>query len=375
MRIPPFEMERWQSTYEHRVRYNLSESGVHPFTLRELLELTGTEAGDLLLEYSQSNGADDLRAAIAALYEGADSDNVLVTTGGAEANFLVMWGLVSAGDRVVVLEPTYGQTPGLARGLGADVISFHLEESLGWQPAPDAAIAAIREGTRLVVVTNPNNPTGAVLSEEAAAEIVRAAERVGAWLLVDEVYAGAELSGDETQTLWGRYERVVCTNSLSKAYGLPGLRLGWVVAPPELIERMWAQKDYLTIATTALSQRLAAEVLAPEIRGQVFQRTRGIIRTNLATLSGWLEARGHVFSFLPPAAGAICYIRYSLPIGSSVLAERLRTEQEVLVVPGDHFGMDGYVRIGFGSPNADLTAALDRIGSLVESAQPAAAGL
>lgn len=373
MRLPPFAMERWQSTYEHRVRYNLSESGVHPFTLAELLSLTGVQPADILLGYTQSDGSDLLKERIAGLY-GARPQNVIATTGGAEANYVVLWRLVSPGDRVVVLEPTYGQTPGLAEGLGADVVRFRLEESLGWQPQPGAATAAIAPGTRLVVVTNPNNPTGAVLSAEAMDEIVSAADKTGAWVLADEVYTGAEVDGVETPSFWGRYERVIVSGSLSKAYGLPGLRLGWIVARAEMHEEFWSRKDYTTIAPTALSDPAAAAVLSPDVRPRVLERTRGIIRGNLDILRGWLDRRSSLFRYIPPAAGAICYLRYALDINSSALAERLRAERDVLVVPGDHFGMDRYLRIGFGNPAAELKEALGRIAELVEELQPATTG-
>ncbi len=373
MRLPPFAMERWQSTYEHRVRYNLSESGVHPFTLEELLSLTGLQPADILLGYTQSDGSDLLKARIAGIYDGARPENVIATTGGAEANYVVLWRLVSPGDRVVVLEPTYGQTPGLAVGLGADVVRFQLEESLGWQPQPGAAAAAIAPETRLVVVTNPNNPTGAILSTEAMEEIVSAAERAGAWVLADEVYTGAEVDGVETRSFWGQYERVIVSGSLSKAYGLPGLRLGWIVAQQQMHEEFWARKDYTTIAPTALSDPAAAVILSPDVRARVLERTRSIIRGNLDILRDWLNERSELFRYIPPAAGAICYLRYALDINSSELAERLRAEKSVLVVPGDHFGMDRYLRVGFGNPAAELEEALGRIADLLNELQPAGA--
>lgn len=365
MQVPPFAMERWQSRFEHRVQFNLSESGVEPFTLGELRELTGFDPERVALGYVQTNGSDGLRERIAALYPGAGPENVVVTTGGAEANFLALWHLVEPGDRVAVLEPTYGQTPGLAEGLGAEVRRFHLEASREWHPAPGAAAAAVGRAARLVVVTNPNNPTGAVLSAAEREEVVEAARAAGAWLLSDEVYAGAELSGEETPSLWGSRERTLITGSLSKAYGLPGLRLGWVVAPAELAERLWAAKDYTTIAPTALSDALAVRVLEPETRGRVLERTRTIVRGNLEILARWLGARAGLLSYVPPSAGAICFVRYALEIGSSELAERLRTERSVLVVPGDHFGLDGYLRLGFGSRSPELREALDRIATLV----------
>jgi len=371
MRVPPFAMERWQSTYEHRVEYNLSESGVHPLTLAELLDLTGLDPAQILLGYGQSDGSDGLKARIAALYEDTRPENVVATTGGAEANYVVLWSLVSGGDRVVSIEPTYGQTPGLARGLGAELVRVPLEEERGWQPAPGAVREAVTPGTRLVMLTNPNNPTGATLSAEAREEIVSAAAAAGAWILADEVYTGAEVSGEETPSFVGGYERVIATGSLSKAYGLPGLRLGWIVAPADLHEELWARKDYTTITPSTLSDVAAARVLEPGIRARILERTRGIIRRNLPALTGWLEGSGGLFRFRPPDAGAICYVRYDLEVGSTELAERLRADRSVLVVPGDHFGMDRHLRIGFGNPAAELERALARVSDLLETLQPA----
>ncbi|MCG8469737.1 MAG: aminotransferase class I/II-fold pyridoxal phosphate-dependent enzyme [Gemmatimonadetes bacterium] len=366
MRVPPFEMERWQSTFEHRVDFNLSESGVHPLTLAELFELIDVDPSDVHLEYGQSDGSDELKARIAALYEGASGDNVVVTTGGAEANYVVLWSQVSAGDRVVAVEPTYGQTPGLAEGLGAEVVSFPLEEARGWQPAPGAAAEYITPGTRLVVVTNPNNPTGAALSAEAMDEIAAAAAAAGAWILADEVYGGAEVDGPETPSFWGMTDRVIITGSMSKAYGLPGLRLGWIVAPADLHEELWSRKDYTTITPPTLSDLAAARVLAPEVRPRILERTRGIVRANLPNVTAWLDERPELFSYRPPDAGAICYVRYHLDMGSSELAEQLRVRKSVLVVPGDHFGMDHYMRIGFGSPAPHLDEGLGRIAEHLE---------
>lgn len=373
MRVPPFAMERWQSTFEHHVDYNLSESGVHPLTLGELLELIDLDPADVPLEYGQSDGSDELKTRIAALFTGASSENIIATTGGAEANYVVLWSLVSAGDRVVALEPTYGQTPGIARGLGAEVVSWKLEENRGWQPEPGSAARFVTPGTRLVVVTNPNNPTGVALTESAMDEIVEAAEAVGAWLLADEVYTGAEVEGPETPSFWGRYDRVIVTGSLSKAYGLPGLRLGWIAAPADMHEEFWSRKDYTTITPATLSDVAARRVLEPSIRAQVLERTRGIIRSNLPTVTAWLDERADLFSYRAPDAGAICYVRYHLDINSTVLAERLRAEKGVLVVPGDHFGMDHYLRVGFGNPSAELESGLGRIADLLDQLRTAEA--
>lgn len=366
MFVPPFEMERWQSLWENRVRYNLSESGVAPFTLSELQELTGVDPSDTSLGYGHTEGSPLLRERVAALYPGAAADDVLITSGSAEANFIACWRMVSPGDRVVVVTPTYGQAQGLAAGLGAEVIELPLEESNGWQPAPGAAADLIREGTRLVVVTNPNNPTGAVLSAGSMDEILEAAERVGAWILADEVYAGAELAGSVTPTAWGRSSRIVVTASLSKAYGLPGLRIGWLVAGDGWRDELWARKDYTTIAPSVLSDRFAAAAMEPTVRERILSRTRGILNAHLGILSEWVDSTGGVLRFRPPDAGAIALIGYDMDVESAAFAERLLAERETLIVPGSQFGRDGFFRVGFGYSEMHLRGGLAELAALVE---------
>ena len=369
MSFEPFAMERWQSTWENRVQYNLSESGVHPLTVAELLTIAGRSVDDLAthrLGYPQSNGSEPLRSAIASLYPGATADHVLVTNGSAEANFCACWHLIQPGDRVAIVLPTYMQTWGLARTFGAQIAPIWLREERDWQPDHADIDVAIGPGTRLVVVTNPNNPTGAILSPQALERIVQRATKAGAWLLSDEVYQGAEREAGATPTLWGRSERVLVTNGLSKAYGLPGLRIGWCVAPPSLIAELWARKDYTTIGPGVVSDWLATLALATGVRDRILERTRTILRTNWPTLDRWLTARNGEFRYRAPDAGAICYARYRANVNSSALAERLRRSKSVLVVPGDQFGMDHFVRFGFGPAAADLEAALARVGEALQ---------
>jgi aspartate/methionine/tyrosine aminotransferase len=363
LRYEPFRMERWQSTFENRVRFNLSESGVHPMTVAELLELAGLEGGveGIRLSYGQSNGSDGLRGRIADLYPGATEASVLVTVGGAEANFVALWHLLEPGRPGAVMLPNYMQVPGMVQNFGAPLLPFHLREDQAWQPDLEQLEGALEEGASFVLVTNPNNPTGAVLTPEAMDGIVELAERFGVWILSDEVYRGAEVEGEETPSFWGRTEKVLVTNSLSKAYGLPGLRLGWVVGPPSLIQDLWGRTDYTTISPSSLSDHLATVALEPGTRSRILQRTRSIIRENFGAMKDWMEAQGGLFSYRPPDAGAICYMRYRRDVSSSAFAEKLRVEKDVLVVPGDHFGMDRYLRIGFGNPREELLEALGRV--------------
>lgn len=361
MKFDPFVMERWQSTYEHRVRFNLSESGVHPLTVSELLSLAGVDhstLGGLRLGYGQSNGSDTLRERVADLYPGAGEDSVLITVGGAEANFAACWHLMEPGEAAAVMLPNYMQVPGLLPSFGARVLPFHLVEEDGWQPDLDELRACLDQGARFILVTNPNNPTGSVLSADSMQAIVNAANEYGAWILSDEVYQGAEVGEAVTPSFWGHYDRVLVTNSLSKAYGLPGLRLGWVLGPPSLIGEIWGRTDYTTIAPASLSDDLAVLALEPGTRWKILERTRSIVRRNLAAMTSWFDGQPGRFSYRAPDAGAICYVRYSADVNSTEFAEVLRTQHDLLVVPGDHFGMDRYMRIGFGPPTDELTEAL-----------------
>lgn len=365
MRIEPFEMERWQSTWENEVRYNLSESGVHPLSLQELLDPQDLEKiKELKLGYIQTNGVPELRKAISSLYPGATEENVLVTTGSAEANFLLIWSSIEPGDEVVFMLPNYMQIWGLARGFGAVVKPLCLREELGWGPDLDELKRIVTKRTKMIVITNPNNPTGAVLDEEARKAIVSLAEWAGALILADEVYQGAELEGSQTPSFWGMTDRVVVTNGLSKAYGLPGLRVGWMVGPAELIQRTWTFHDYTTICLSAMSTYLAQVVLTPSCQKRILHRTRKILKANIRLFQSWLERQSALLSFVPPKAGAIAFVRHHLPVPSAGLVEKIRKEKSVLLVPGEHFLMENYIRFGYGLEEERLASAL----KLVEEA-------
>lgn len=364
----PFAMERMMSKWENVVAYNLSESGVHPITVRALVddpaaieELLTTE-----LNYPQTNGIIELRERIAALYPGATADNVLVTVGCAEANFVALQTLLMPGDEMVMMLPNYMQIWGISHNLGIQLKPFHLREERGWSPDLDELSDVVSEKTKLIAVCNPNNPTGYILSEAEMDDIVAAAARVGAWLLADEVYSGAErLTDTQTPSFWGRYNKVLAMNSLSKAYGLPGLRIGWVVAPADTVDELWARHEYTTISTTMLSNRLAAIALSPQVRPRLIRRARDYIRRGFPILDGWLESHEGTFTLIPPRAAAIAFARYNLDVNSTDLVERLICEKGVLIVPGDHFGLDHYLRISFGLPPDYLRAGLDRIHELI----------
>lgn len=352
MRIDLFRMERTQCLYEQAVEFNLSESGVLPLRVEEILEGTETEFLSLGLKYPESDGSRELRENIAQWY-GATPEHVLVTNGGSEANFTVLWGLLEKGDHTAMMLPSYLQSWGLARAYADRTNAFHLVErrengKLRWALDIEGLGRAVSRKTKVIVVTNPNNPTGSVLDQEERSQIIRAARKANAWLLVDEIYRGAEVSGPLSPTFWGSYDKVIITSGLSKAFGLPGLRIGWIVAPPKTIAKFCTYRDYTTLTPAMLSDRLASIVMQPARREKILDRTRAIVRRNLPKLESWIHSHDDIFTYIPPQAGAIAYFKYKLPISSTKLFDKLREERSVLITPGDHFGGGRYIRCGFG---------------------------
>jgi len=363
MLIDTFTLERTQSLWENTVAYNLTESGLHPFTIRELLGEDEIDALlDLPLGYGHTEGEPELRAAIAALHPGASPEQVLVTTGSSEANLVTLLSLLEAGDEIVFVTPNFMQIHGLARALGANVRQVPLRLEQGrWRLDLDEVAAAIGPRTRLISLCNPNNPTGAVLSAEERQGLAAIAIRHGVTLHADEIYRGAELAGDETETLYGAAPDVVVTGGMAKAMALAGLRLGWLVAPEKLVGEAMRRQDYTTIGSNVLGQRLALHAMQPARRARIVARNRALLHRNLDRLASWIEARGSIFAWVPPEAGAMAFLRYDLPISSDDLSRELREAQSVFVVAGSWFGMEDHLRLGIGVDPEHFADALDHI--------------
>ena len=361
MKFPRFDMERMQSVWEHKVKYDLSESGVEALRLEEITR----DPKDFMktrLGYAEGIGREATRALIAGIHPGHDADDVMLTTGTSEANFLALASLVNPGDEVVVVMPNYMQVHGVATALGARVREVWLREERSWTIDLDALTAAVNAKTKLICVCQPNNPTGQILSQAEIQSIVRIADQHGAWILSDEVYRGAERSAEESPSFSGRNERVMVTGGLSKVYGLPGLRVGWLVAPRARIEAAVEIKDYTTIAPATLSEVLAEVAL--ERRKELLQRARFLVNERWPVLEDWAAGHSRVLHWTPPAAGAICFFSYQYPIDSMPLVDRLIREFSTMIVPGVHFRAERHLRIGFGMPTRVLhsgLAAIDRL--------------
>ena len=360
MKFPSFDLERIQSIYENSVEINLTESGIEPLSLKELMSPKEIEELiNLPLGYGYTQGTPLLRQRISNLYEGADENNVLVTSGSSEAIFLSAVLTVSKSDRVVMMTPNYLSFNGVAEALGADVDYVPLLKKEKWEWDLDCLDEVVSNKTKVISICNPNNPTGSILNLEQMLKIVEIADRVGAYLLVDEVYIGAELGTKQTKSFLGMYEKTIVTSGLSKSYAHPGLRIGWIVSEKSIVEEAWAIKDYTTIASSSLSQHIAAKVLEPETISKLRSRTKVLLNKNLETFSKWVLPFSNHLSFLKPEAGGFAFVEYDMDINSTELVHDLRKNEGVFIVPGDSFGMDRYFRIGLGHESTGFSKGLD----------------
>lgn len=365
MSFTPFELEYHQSIWEQIVDFNLTESGVHPMQLSQLLDGNNQLLEKLLtteINYPHVNGNPELRQNIAHLYNGADVPNILVTVGAAEANHIIMQTLMEPGDEILSQTPTYKQVWGIALNGGHKVNTFRLMSENGWAVDLDELRQNITPKTKIIAVCNPNNPTGYIMTKDEMEAVVEVADSVGAWILADEVYRGAErLRQEETPSFFGMYDKVLALGSMSKAYGLPGLRIGWIAGPPAAVDDIWRRHEYTAITATALSNELAAYALSPEVRPRIIKRTRDYIRAGFPTLETWMNAQEGLFEYTPSQASAVAFIKYNLDINSTELMELLCREASVFVGAGDSFGMDHHLRIAFGQEPEVLHEAFGRI--------------
>ncbi len=365
----PFQVEQYMSENEQQAKYHFAESGVHPLTLSELLEISNMDQDALnsvLLDYPEVNGTLALRENIAALYPGSTPDNILVTVGASEANNVVANALLQPGDHVVAFRPTYQQLPGNAENIGVTVDTVGMSEDNGWAVDISELEISVSDKTKFIHIVNPNNPTGHILGDDERSAIIRCAEKVGAWIVADEVYAGTEREKNHsTPSFWGEYDKVIAINSMSKAYGLPGLRLGWVVAPAEQITAFWRRHEYLTISATMMAMVLAEQALSSDVRPKLISRARHLIKSGFDHLSNSLSLHPGVFSVVPPQASAMSFVKYNLPIESMTFAKRLLSDKSTLVIPGTCFGLENHFRISSALPQDYLTTGLGHINDLV----------
>lgn len=362
-KLEPFALERFFARYEFSTRYVLCPSDPESMPLRELLAFEPDAAqrfAQLRLGYVESRGTPELRESIAGLYAHGDAARVLVHAGSEEPIFTFMHAALEPGDHIVVQFPAYQSHYSIAESIGASVTRWDCD--LDGEGAPDVASLArlLRPETRAIVVTTPNNPTGYSFSRAEFDAIVELARSRGLWLFCDEVYRGTEREAQRLPAACDVYERGVSLGGMAKAYGLAGLRIGWVSsAQTSLLERMAGIKDYLTICSSAPSEFLAALALRHD--ADLTDRVRGICARNVDLLDAFFTRRADLFRWRRPRAGTTAFPRYLGNAGSEAFCRRAVEEAGVLLLPSTAFDAgDAHFRIGYGRANfPEALAALD----------------
>ena len=370
VRIREFAVEQWMNEYEESCRYNLAETCVRSLTTGELLELSGrrdeviAELEATALTYGPITGSPRLRGLVADLYASQTAENVLITHGAIGANALVHATLVGPGDHVVSIVPTYQQHYSIPDSYGARLDLLALREEGGWLPDLDELDHLVTADTKLIALSNPNNPTGALIDAAGVASIAQIADRAGAWVLCDEVYRGVDQEGDGfTASIADLYARGISTGSMSKSFSLAGLRLGWIVGPADLLAAVAIHRDYTTISVGRIDDALAA--IALESRNAILGRAKRITRANLAILDEWVSGRDDI-RYVRPRSGTTALLRYDAPLGSYELCRRLLDETGVMFTPGAAFDIEGTVRIGYADDTDTLRIGLGLFGDFLD---------
>ena len=383
MRIETFQLERWMTTYELDVEFDITESGIFPMSVRELIALAPErdrerlqdEILDTRLLYSEARGTIELRTELAATYERASPDNVFVTTGAIEANFLLFNVLLNPGDHVVAVHPAYQQLYSVPRGIGCDVDLWRLTPENHFQFDLDDLERLVRPETTLIVINTPHNPTGAVLSQDELQRIYDLAEANDAWVLSDEAYRWLDIPGAPELAPPGRElgDRIISTGTFSKPFGLPGLRTGWLVAPEDIVQQCWELRDFISLSPGKLNDRLALHALRH--RDRVLDRNRAIIERNLETAEAWFERNGDVVTWRRPGGGLLALMSYGLDIPSQQLANRLAEEYSVMLAPGTAFDYEHHLRLGLGQRPDTFAAGLERAAACFADLKAAGVGM
>lgn len=351
MKIKDFGVEIWMNLYENNCQWNLAETCVESLTVNELLALceNGEAEWDairnLQMTYGAIEGSDRLKNAICTLYNTVTPEKLTVTHGTIGANALTILSLVSQGDKVISVLPTYQQHYSIPESIGADVHILYLEEKDGFLPNLDKLREMATVGTKIININNPNNPTGSVIGREMMEEIVEIARSCGAYLLCDEAYRGLTHEGESfSASPVDLYEKGISTAGMSKTFSLAGLRLGWVAGPADVIEGISRQRDYHIISVGVIDDRLAA--IALENKDKIVARNLEIVRTNAKLLDEFVQSEP-LLSYVKPQGGTTAFLKYDIDMSSKEFCLKLLEETGVMLLPGSALDREGWLRIGY----------------------------
>ena len=371
MYIKPFAVEEWMNEYEDGARFNIAETCVDSVSLDELFALTGEDKARFLADFSARRltygdivGSDDLRGGICRLYKTVRPEEVVPTHGAAGANHHVFCSLISAGDRVVSIMPTYQQLYSIPASIGADVAIMHLKQENDYLPDLDELRALVTPETKMICINNPNNPTGALMSREQLEEIVEIARGVGAYILCDEVYRHLTQEDGWSESIADLYEKGISVSSMSKVFSLAGLRMGWIATHDEAALRaLLSHRDYNLISCGMFDDAVAS--IALRHSDAMLRRNQTIVRENLAILDAWVAAHEH-FYYTKPKAGTTALVYYDFGVPSYDFCKRMYRETGAFVTPGDCFEQPHSMRIGYACDKQTLTEGLAALAAFGE---------
>jgi capreomycidine synthase len=368
MEIAPALLEEWLREYYFNAEIDIGSSGVQNFSLaelRDIVNITEQDLNNVVFDDSPTCGHARLRQAIARQWGNGDPEHVMATHGSSEVIFLVMNALLRPGDEVVALDPCYFSYRNLAESRGCRLEPWRLRFEQKFVPDFEALKTLITPQTRLVMVNFPHNPTGASVSAGQQNELVRAAAEVGAYLVWDTALAALTYDEPPLPDPHLLYERAISIGTLSKAYGLAGLRVGWCQAAPDVIQQFVHLRDYTTLYLSPLVELIAAQAI--EQADDILRVRLPQARANLEILADWVDRHGELVEWVRPRGGVTAFIRFRYISNIEAFCRRLARECGVLLVPGHCFSYPTHVRLGFGGPTAKLQEALDRLSHLLRS--------
>ena len=363
MKIRRFLMEDWLASYKDRCRYNLGESGMPDMTVGTLLKKCNASPdslSDIVLKDHDTRGTETLRKAIAATYgKHIKPDNITVTTGTSEALFILFNLLLGNRKSVVVPEPAFQALIDIPAALGAEKRTYHLNDGNDFQPDPDEVCSLIDDSTGLVVLNTPHNPSGTILHLSSAQAIIKKAALHGVYVLSDEHYRYLPLKDSwPLKTLALPSENVIATGSITKCFGVIGLRVGWIVASEALIARICDFRDYLTHTLSPVSDYLAT--LALKNARNFIEPSLKVLRQNAASLGDLVQSTPGL-SLVQPEGGIVAFPRFDFEISSTDFALGLINKHDTFVLPGNSFETEHHFRINFGQNPEVFNEALNRI--------------
>ena len=370
MKIKPFAVEEWMNAWEVGAKYNIAETCVDSISMNDLFELTGEDKTEFLnrlcarrLSYGDIEGLPEFRKGVCGLYKTLNIENIVPTHGASGANHHVFYSLISPGDRVVSIMPTYQQLYSIPESYGADVQILHLSKENNYLPDLEKLRRLVTPKTKMICINNPNNPTGALMSEQLLREIVEIARSADAWILCDEVYRHLSQEDDWCPSIVDLYEKGISVSSMSKAFSLAGLRLGWIATHDmSVVKSCLSHRDYNLVSCGVFDEMLAAAAL--KHRDKLLERSRKIVRENLQILDDWVGSEPHV-SYVKPQAGTTALVYYDLDISSYEFCEEMYKKTGAFVTPGDCFEVPHSMRIGYAYGKQDLIDGLKAISEYI----------